>query len=965
MPRYWRTDPRFASGATPELSIPWVRLGAVKPLVEREGEFSAIDGRIDAARDGRGSVVILRGEAGIGKTALLEATCERAAAAGVATLAARGGELEQSLPFGVVRQLFERRLASAPEAERDALLTGAAALAAPAIGPGAPHDSPESATAFADPAAAIQHGLYWLVSNLCDEAPLLLAVDDLHWADRPSTRWLIYLARRVAELPLLIVAAVRPADPAGDPSLLAELEGQPVSSILEPAELSEAAAAAIVRERLGEATEDEFAQACRRASGGNPLLLGELVAAIARDSILPTAEGIPRIEGLAPETISRSVLLRIARMPEGTGELAHAYAVLGSRADLPHIAALARLELDQAATATDALVDGAILVPGPPPRFAHPMIASAIYDQIPESERSLAHGRAAALLVDLGASDEEVAGQLLRAQPGAGDFALAKLRAAAAGAIARGAPEAAVTYLRRALAEPEPGTRSEILGELVRAAFRAFDLSAFEGVAEDPVAEISQDPEALSRYWPDLAAWLFMGGRIKESQALADRGVEAEREHGDIETALTHEIGLLAVYEISPAEAFERLERYTSAVEPGTGAERMWLAMRAWWLHFAGGTAAGTAKLASRALEGGAMIAELPDLPATGQAILVLLRADELEAAEAAIDALDEDASRRGSAGSHRTATGLRSQLALRRGDVAEACEEARAGVAFTREHRIAAALPLTTAWLIDALIEAGELEEADAELSASGLAAELSAHFWFTPARLSRGRLRAAQGRVEEAIADLRSVLDRSRPIAYPVESELAMLLDPEADRAEAESLVEAESRKAEEWGTASARGIALRAKGLIAGGAEGIELLGKAVEELDSSPNRLEHARALTDLGAALRRVKRRRDAREHLARAVELANRCGATPLAGRAAEELAATGARPRRVMLSGVESLTPSELRVARMAAEGMENREIAQALFVTVKTVETHLTHVYQKLDIGSRRGLPDALKAD
>jgi DNA-binding CsgD family transcriptional regulator len=155
---------------------------------------------------------------------------------------------------------------------------------------------------------------------------------------------------------------------------------------------------------------------------------------------------------------------------------------------------------------------------------------------------------------------------------------------------------------------------------------------------------------------------------------------------------------------------------------------------------------------------------------------------------------------------------------------------------------------------------------------------------------------------------------------------------------------------------------GMALRAAALVEGGKRSVDLLRESVAVLEDSPARLEHARSLTDLGAALRRTGQRAGAREPLRAALDLAQSCGATGLAERAHQELVATGARPRRLVLSGVDSLTASERRVAEMASEGLTNREIAQALYVTEKTVEGHLGHAYRKLDIGSRSELPKAL---
>jgi DNA-binding NarL/FixJ family response regulator len=167
---------------------------------------------------------------------------------------------------------------------------------------------------------------------------------------------------------------------------------------------------------------------------------------------------------------------------------------------------------------------------------------------------------------------------------------------------------------------------------------------------------------------------------------------------------------------------------------------------------------------------------------------------------------------------------------------------------------------------------------------------------------------------------------------------------------------------RGARQWGTPRAVGIGLHATGVVRGGEKGIALLRQAVATLERSPARLEHAKALTDLGAALRRANRRAEARDPLRQALEMARRGGALAVAKQAHDELEATGERLPRFAPSGVESLTPSERRVARLAAEGLTNREIAQNLFLTVKTVETHLSHAYSKLDIGSRAELEGAL---
>lgn len=180
--------------------------------------------------------------------------------------------------------------------------------------------------------------------------------------------------------------------------------------------------------------------------------------------------------------------------------------------------------------------------------------------------------------------------------------------------------------------------------------------------------------------------------------------------------------------------------------------------------------------------------------------------------------------------------------------------------------------------------------------------------------------------------------------------------------DEDEARRLAAEELALARAWGAPRALGAALRAMGLVEGRKNGIALLEEAVDVVADSPARLEHAKACMELGAALHRANRRAEGREQLRQALHLATLCGAAPLAARAEIALRATGARPRRIALRGVESLTPSERRVAKLAADGPTNREIAQALFVTPRTVEVHLTNVYRKLEIDSRSQLAAVL---
>jgi DNA-binding CsgD family transcriptional regulator len=233
-----------------------------------------------------------------------------------------------------------------------------------------------------------------------------------------------------------------------------------------------------------------------------------------------------------------------------------------------------------------------------------------------------------------------------------------------------------------------------------------------------------------------------------------------------------------------------------------------------------------------------------------------------------------------------------------------------------------------------------------------------------------SAGRLRFAQGRVDEAAAVLLECGSRlapwrpKNPSTVPWRSTAALAVAAGGHHDEALRLAQWELEHARAMAPPRALGVSLRVCGIVERGDRGIELLRESVGVLEHSVSPLEYARARVDLGAALRRSGAKTEARDHLRAGLEGAQRCGARALVSRASDELAAAGGRPRRDADPDRGLLTPSELRIARLAADGRTNREIAQTLFVSLRTVETHLTHVYQKLDVTSRGALPAALAA-
>ena len=406
----------------------------------------------------------------------------------------------------------------------------------------------------------------------------------------------------------------------------------------------------------------------------------------------------------------------------------------------------------------------------------------------------------------------------------------------------------------------------------------------------------------------------------------------------------------------------ERATDYLQRAERGEIDDPLMLAAVAQTFGVAGLPAARMARLAARALKD-KRLAEFP-VAYVGAAV-VMGWADEFEMAARVQDAGIADAQRRGSGPLFMQASCFRGETALRAGELRDAEAHLRAALPIARE---LGADRFAAVFFIPVLLELGRIGEA-AELLCSVVLADAELSSWQGVVVLAhRGRVRIHEGHCEAGVADLLDADERMSAGGC----DLSVLCDwlPAAAgalaqlgrRDEATALAERERAAASAFGAPRRLGVALSTCGMLEPGEAGLRLLRDAVAVLERSHARLEHARALVCLGVWLRARGQPEQAREPLRRGLDFAQRCGAVVLAERARAELVGTGARPRRRMLSGPESLTPAELRTARMAAQGLSNREIAQALFVSAKTVEWQLSHAYAKLEIRGRTQLPAAL---
>ena len=897
-------------------------------LIGREPELERLEELLEGARSSRGGALLVRGEPGIGKTALLGAIAERSEGLGVLT--ARGLESEAELPFSALAELIEPLLAALSElpAPQRAAIEGALALGPPAIG-----------DRFATCA-----GLHRLVCSAARDRPLLLLIDDVQWLDSASAECIGFMARRLERTPVALVAAARSDEQPAvgveglDHVLLERLEPEAARSLLRRrhANLSEAATEAILE-----------------AAAGNPLALIELPAAI--------GEGAdPSAPMIAPsQRLHAAFSNRLAPLSRDARTALLVAAAAWSRSLGPIAAACQRLDLDPRAL-EEAEEHRLVNIAPESIEFAHPLLRGTVYESAPAKARREAHR---ALAESVGA--EERGWHLAAAAIGPDEDAASALDLSARRAAERGAPVAAAQAHERAAAlSVTPEARSRRL----TAAGRTASAGGRHAHALELLEQASEvdDPDLRGAAVERLAmVSLYEAGNARTAYRLLEGEAERLAATEPLRAAsVLADAGVAATTIGDCRLALATAERARDLLGTGgDGTERAQvLSILGWSLTMRGES--------GRARELLAEVDELlPDVdpfsPAAQSIALALnsrIPSEEYERAREECGAIVAGCREAGMLGMLPFPMAVEADACHRLGDWDAAAERSTEAVELAEE--IGQRGPLAQALVIRVWLLAGRGDEAGARAAAErALAisepADFGAITMFVLAGL--GFLELGLSRVDEAIETLErvaAIADESgfdEPTLIPWAPDLVEAYVQTGRSADARRAAATLAGQCERAGGAFARALAARADGLV--GERFDEAFSRALELHEQRPAPFERARTELAFGTRLHRARRRVEARTHLREALEAFEDLGAAPWAARARAELRAAGAI-ERARVYGPDELTAQEMRVALAVARGAKNREVAAELYLSPKTIEFHLGRVYRKLGIHSRAEL-------
>ncbi|HYY20645.1 MAG TPA: AAA family ATPase [Thermoleophilaceae bacterium] len=913
-------------------------------LLGRESELAVLDRLIGDAARGRGRVVALRGEPGIGKTRLAREALSRCGRRGFELRAAAAEEMEQRRPFGVVSDaLGVDRAHDRERAEIRALLRGGGMA-----GGGVLAESAVLESRVAE--LVLEH-----VEGLCARHRVALLLEDLHWADPSSLLALHRIARAAGELGLLVICTLRPYPERRElRALLASLERLGATRL--ELEALDAGAVGALAERVAGAPPSAALRRRLEAVGGNPLFVIELVAALGAQGQLERApDGLAQARGDGlPPSLRLTILHRLSALPERTLEALRAASALGSRVAVSELAvALGRPVAELADALGPALSARALVEAGDRLAFRHELLREALYDDVPLAVRRALHRELGARLIAAGAPVERVAEHmLLGAEPGDRE-AIDWLRRAGRQAAPR-APVVAAELLERALAltPSDAPSYDEVRAELVEPLVWSGRGADVEALCREALGRAG-GAERENHFRLGLARGLQTEGRLLEAHAEFERLARSPSLAEPARALVAAYAANLGAF-LGAEEAAEGAAAVLKAAGDGPAGVIARIALAATALF------SGHSDVALERLDRLARAGAGESLPVLLQRALTLLDLDRLEEARETIGAAD------------RAVLGAPAGLALCHATLVSIDYHAgRLGRAVA-EHEAAVELARQTGqrWLVASYalraaiaVHQGALEEAERPLAeAEAQRAELGPQLGAALVPLARARLGEARGELEAAAAATAEWWQLAR--RFGLRSHLAWFAPPmvgialaAGERALAEAMSAAAGAVAAALPIPSRRGCALHCRGLVE---DDPKRLLEAVAVLRDSGRPLQLGLALESAACALARAGRDGEARALGAEALGLYRQGGAAGDADRARARLRAAGLRlgargSRGRPRSGWESLTEAELGVARLVAEGRSNPEIAARLYLTRRTVRAHVSSALRKLHLSSR----------
>jgi tetratricopeptide (TPR) repeat protein len=938
-------------------------------ILERDEDLDRCSAALEAVRARVGATVVVEGPAGIGKSELMAQVCAEAAVRGVVPLAVRGNQRDRTMAFGAVRMLLTRWVSGHGERERRTLFAGAADLARVPLGlPQSRHRSPDSVIGLTE-------ALYWLVVNATsllgvgmEEEGLLLAVDDAHWLDEESLQWLTFLADRLTGLPIVLLLAHRPHER----SALTAIALQ-ATEVVRPRPLGPDAVRTMIRRSLlsrrpqGGDPHERFCAALLDRSGGNPFYLRWMLDVARERGLRATAAEADAVDTLTPQHVVLYLAERLAGLGPAARRLAHAIAVLGPGRALGDATRLVGLTTAEAKRQYDRLCKGAILAPGSTVDFCHPIIRSAVYDDIAPSHRSDLHLNAARLLQERSAASDVVAAHLLDVHAAGDPWVVDQMSAAAEDALGAGLAATAVRYLKRAVDEP-PSTARQCQVRLRLG--QALALGQVAAAIPELRAAYRQAPDdmLLTEAAVALAKTHGYADQLGDGVRMLDSALDRCADERQRQRLLAEQLLWATWWADDPvrADRMDLLDRIAPPLTGDTDVERLLIVLHAWSLVLRGQPRSEGFAAVERVIRRGVVFADVDKGMEVGTMTgFVHLYSGEASVSHNLFDQAVGEFERHGWRGTHLAfAYANRGHSALLLGRLYDAVADT--DIALRLATRSGTATPaewFATGTLVEALLARGDVVRAAAVFADRDYRNHRPEAVIMPVPKAVAGALALAQGDHSRAAAALREVgqsLDAA-PMINPAvcgwRFDLVSALRRSAPHAAREMATDT-LRLADRFADPTTKGHALRA--LAAVEPDCVAPLEESARLLQSVPSRWQYLRTLAHLGTAFVRAGHIDDARRTFTKAVALADECGALTLRKDLARQLGHIGitvARPPRV-----NALSPRLRRVAELAAEGHSEAEIAHKMVLGLDTVRTLVLDACDQLGTDTPAGLRGAL---